>query len=446
MENKMKRFNLALLNLRILLVFVALIVGATQCSAQGVSGYEKDRGQMILAQVKRDIQNNYYDPGYHGIDVDAVFKAAESKIKNAQSTGQILGIIAAAVFELNDSHTFFLPPDRKASTDYGIEMQMIGDFAYVTKVKDKSDAAAKGIKVGDTVYLVDGYQLARQNLWKIVYLYYALRPQPGMRLTVASPGSEPREVDIIAKTTDRRDLDLTNFEDFSSLIRQSENSEAERKQGNRTKELGDTIIWKMPEFNLSADEVDSVMSRVAHHKSLILDLRGNPGGYESTLLRVIANLFDHDVKVGEIQRRKESKPLLAKTRGSSAFSGELVVLVDGSSASSAEILARTVQLEKRGKVIGDRTSGAVMRARPFSHSVGVTSIALYGINVTDADLKMIDGKSLEGVGVIPDEVKLPTGADLASKKDPILSYAAGLVGVSLDPEKAGALFPELKKP
>jgi C-terminal processing protease CtpA/Prc len=104
-----------------------------------------------------------------------------------------------------------------------------------------------------------------------------------------------------------------------------------------------------------------------------------------------------------------------------------------------------VQLQKRGTVVGDRSAGAVMRAREYSHAVGIDTVTFYAAQITDADLKMADGKSLERAGVTPDEIRLPTGADIAAKRDPVLAYAASLAGVAMDAAKAGALFPELKK-
>jgi C-terminal processing protease CtpA/Prc len=133
--------------------------------------------------------------------------------------------------------------------------------------------------------------------------------------------------------------------------------------------------------------------------------------------------------------------VLAKTRGADNFKGELVVLVDSRSASAAEVVARIVQMEKRGTIIGDRSSGAVMRSRNHGHKHGQEIVLYYGASITESDLVMTDGKSLEGVGVVPDKLMLPTAADLAAKRDPVLAHAASLVGLEISAEKAGTLFP-----
>jgi C-terminal processing protease CtpA/Prc len=100
-----------------------------------------------------------------------------------------------------------------------------------------------------------------------------------------------------------------------------------------------------------------------------------------------------------------------------------------------------VQLEKRGTVMGDRSAGAVMETQFLSFAQGGETAIFYSVAVTDADLVMTDGKSLEGVGVKPDEQSLPTPLDLAAGRDPVLAQAARLAGLSLDPVAAGKLFP-----
>lgn len=412
----------------------------TTYGQQPPSGFDKERGRMMLSTIKDDLKKNYYDPNYHGMDLDARFKAADEKIKSAQSLGQIFGIIGQVLVELEDSHTAFYPPGRTNRTEYGWLMQTVGDKVYVSAVKPGSDAEAKGIKPGDEVYSIDGIGPQRDNLWKIQYMYRHLRPRPGMRLVIVKPDGKEQELDVLSKITQgKRITDLTG-DDVWDLIREAENES--RLTRHRTILVNDDLaVWKMPEFNLPKADVDSYLDKFKKKPLLILDLRGNPGGAEDTLLRMIGNFIDHDVTVGELKRRKESKPLIAKTRGADGYKGKLVVLIDSSSGSSAEIFARVIQIEKRGAVIGDRSAGAVMRSRGFNHEIGVDVVAFYSVSITDADLIMTDGESLERTGVVPDEVRLPTAKDMAAQRDPVLAYAASLLGVTITPEKAGALFP-----
>ena len=115
--------------------------------------------------------------------------------------------------------------------------------------------------------------------------------------------------------------------------------------------------------------------------------------------------------------------------------------VDSQSVSASELFARILQLEKRGIVIGDRSAGSVREARHYNYHSGVDTVIFYGASITDTDLIMTDGKSLERTGVTPDEAVLPSAADLASGRDPVLAYAASRLGVKLTPEDAGKMFP-----
>jgi len=422
-----------------MLVFVSLTF-IPKARAQKVESKDRDRGQSMLMRIKDELKKNYYDANFRGMDLDARFATASAKIKEAASVGQILGIIAQVLIELDDSHTFFLPPQHQTRVDYGWNMQMIGDHCFVNSIDKGSDAEAKGVKIGDEVIEAGGYKLGRDNLWKFLYLYNVLRPQPFIRATLRSPGGEPRQLDLISKqTTAKKIIDLTNYNEWQDLVREDERR-AEREQ-DRFKSYGDQLlIWKMNNFDLEDYQVDDTIGRAKKYKALIIDLRGNGGGWVSTMTRLVANLVDHDVKIADSKMRKEVKPLLAKSRGDKVFTGKLTLLVDSDSASASEMLARTMQLEKRGVIIGDQSAGAVMTSRRFGYEYGLDVVIFYGASITIADMIMPDGNSLEHHGVIPDELRLPTAEDLASGKDVVMSYAASLHGVTLDPLEAGKLF------
>ena len=147
------------------------------------------------------------------------------------------------------------------------------------------------------------------------------------------------------------------------------------------------------------------------------------------------------MKIADRVTRDGSKPVKAHSEGKHAFQNKLIVLVDSRSASASEVLARIVQLEKRGIVLGDRSAGAVMEAKHYEYKIGNDTILLYGASITEADLIMTDGKSLEHQGVTPDELSLPTATDIAAGRDPVLARAVEMAGGKISSETAGKLFP-----
>lgn len=436
----------SLVTLRVLISALLLFAFIGSALSQSFSSHDRDRGITMLRTVRDDIKKNYYDPGFRGIDLEARVKLAEERIKQAKSNAEVLGVIAQVMLEFNDSHTVFLPPQRLARVEYGWQMQTFGENCYVIAVKPRSDAEAKGLKPGDLVRKVDGIAPSRANLWIYYYLYNALAPRPIVKVEVQSPGEEPRQLELAAKIqTGKKIFDLTDTIDLNAFWREQEDEV--RMNAHRFHDVNnDVAIWRMPSFDLSKEDVDEKVDKVKRSKTLILDLRRNGGGAVDTLLRLIGNLFDRDLTVGNMKLRKETKPLVAKTRGEGGYKGQLLVLVDSASASAAEILARVVQLEKRGTVLGDRTSGKVMRSRLYPHQMGVETVVFYGTSVTDADVIMSDGRSLEGVGVTPDEMLLPTAEDLRSQRDPVLSRVVSIAGAKLESAEAGKLFPFKWKP
>jgi C-terminal processing protease CtpA/Prc len=429
-----------------LVTLLALALGSPAAvAAQGISKMDRDRTSTMLEQVRKDIERSYYDSTFGGVDVAARFARAEEGIQRASSLGELLGHVAAAVAELDDSHTFFIPPRQTVRAFYGWEMGMIGDSCFVTHVTPDSDADAKGLREGDAVLNVVGLVPARDNLWKLLYLIHVLRPQSSLRVIVRSPGSEPRQLDLAAKVREgKRVVDLTGSDggdDIWTLIREAQDSAASRQ--SLFIELGsDVLFWKLAQFDNFDRRIDDGVKRAQKAKTLILDLRGNGGGQEKALHYLLGALSPDDVVIGTRRERSRTTQLVARGRGEKAFGGRLILLVNAASASASEIVARVVQLGERGIVIGDRTAGAVMVGRTFSHSIGTERVIAYAVNVTVGDLVMTDGGRLERVGVTPNHIVVPTGADLAARRDPTLARAAELAGLTMTPAQAGALLRE----
>jgi C-terminal processing protease CtpA/Prc len=414
--------------------------------AQNLSSYQRQVNSKMISIVKSTLMENYYDPTFHGVDLETKFKEIEQINKQAKSNGEVFVAIAALLMELNDSHTNFIPPTRVNTVEYGWEIKAFGEKCLISYVKPKSDAEKKGLKVGDEVLSLDGFKPSRQLLWQMDYLYRALNPRLKAKLTVLTPEGETKEIEIQSGIIKgKKNTDLTDYNEVAAL-EVKEEREAEQ-YAHKFSEYGkDLIIWKMPAFDLPQDKVDDVTNRISKFKNVIIDLRGNPGGAEITLLRLIGSFTDHDLKIGDLVRRKEKKELIAKTRGKeNIYQGNLIILIDSESGSSSELFARTMQMEKRGTVIGDLSAGAVMRSKYFSKSVGLEMVTFFGLSVTDADLVMTDGKSLERTGVTPDILMIPSALDLKNKRDVVLSTAATRAGVTIEPEKAHALFNNEKK-
>lgn len=399
------------------------------------------RGLNMLDEIKDIIKVRYYDKNYRGINLDERFKAAAERVKKMDTNWQIFRVIGQVLFEFNDSHTRFYPPNRANQVEYGFSIQMVGNNCFVVDVKKGSDADVKGLKVGDIVTGVGKFAPSRENLWKMNYLLYALDPQESIKLYVLNQDRTEREIEI--KST------------FRSIAERQKDAEKRRKQKRENpyrcqKIDAETIACKLETFSVDKKYVDKMMAEVGNHKKMILDLRGNGGGYVKIEEYLTGYFFDRDVKVATFVMRDKNKERIAKSQKEKVFKGELVVLIDSNSASASEVFSRVIQLEKRGKVVGDVSAGAVMTSNfiTMTNSRGVPgfeTLSFFAINLTVADLIMSDGNRLENVGVIPDHPVGPTGKALFEKSDPVLTYSAGLLGAKITSEDAGKFYFLTKK-
>lgn len=423
--------------------FVIIIcLFAVHSWGQKITSIERGDVLSMLQQISPDIKKHYYDPKFNGVNWDAVVAATKQKINQADSESRAVSEIAAALSTFNDSHTFFVPPAYAARYDYGWQGQMIGDRCFVIRVRPGSDAEKKGVKPGDEVMQINGYIPTRENLWKMQYSFNVLRPLPALILALRDPAGNTHEVNVATTVIhEQLVLDATAGDAGYTIWDVIRKEETEAYLGRaRFTEVGDVGVLKLPSFEFDKSNVDWMIGKARKHPALVLDLRGNPGGSEDTLQYVIGACFDKEIKIGDRISRSNHKPIIAKTHDHS-FTGKLVVLVDSKSASAAELFARVIQIEKRGTIIGDTSSGSVMEARQFNYEVGADIVIPFGASISEAEIIMTDGKSLEHHGVIPDEVMLPTAEDLANGRDPVMADAVETLGGKISPEAAGKLFP-----
>lgn len=415
-----------------------------QAPSDAIREGERGRLQGLLNDVVREIRKNYYDPAFPGRNPDAMEATARQRIESARSIGDGLAAIAQYTLDFDDSHTYFIPPFQNVDVDYGWDVGIVGERGIILAVDEGSDAQRQGVHPGDLVETINGFPVTRESLWKIRYLFDTLRPQPGLHLQLLTPGQDARELDLAAKARKRDKVLALEGADAGNgwaRIQDQEDEERRRYPLMLVKRAPGVLLARFHAFDVYENDPDRILSAARGCESLILDLRGNGGGSVLALQKLAGGLFAKDVVLATESQRGKSEEMKAPGRGSGAFAGNVVALVDAQSASASELLARTLQLSGRGIVIGDRSSGSVNVGQLRTASVRRGDYVTAGaVSVTIGDLVMPDGGRLEKTGVTPDLRVIPTQADIAAGRDPVLAKALEVIGHPVDAAEAGQLL------
>ena len=411
--------------------------------AQRPISWERERGVTMIRSIRHDLEKYYYDSTYRGVNVAAHFDSVIDAINQSNDVAEILGIVAGSLLALNDSHTMFVPPAWRDEVEYPWELSMVGDTCFVIGLRPGADTAALGgLAVGDAILAIDNFAPTRRTFWKLEYFYRALRPSPVVQFVARAPGGPPRRVTAHARVIPGKStLDLTGADggtDIWNLIRRRQSIDQDFR--DRYAGFGkDVMVWRMRAFD-APEQIDDAMRRARDYAALIIDLRGNGGGAVDALMRLSGTLIDRVDTIAFGQRRDRRVPAVSKPVDH-PYGGKVIILVDHRSASASEALAKTIQLAGRGVVLGDTTAGALMTSRYYQHQTGSgEATVFYGVNVSVSDFVASDGSRPEGTGVVPDELILPSGADLAAHRDPVLARALARLGKPISPEEAGTLY------
>lgn len=268
---------------------------------------------------------------------------------------------------------------KESSGDYGGVGVLFSEYngrAYAVDVFEGSAAQAADVRQGDFVVAIDG---DRDHDWTTTEVAAALRRDEGESVVV----------------TWRRaaSLDDEGGEEYTTTL---PISNATVKNVEHALE-GSVGYIKLKQITQNADDLVRAAVEDLEEQgatSFVLDIRDNPGGYLTQAVDV-ASLFVKSGTVVKIETREMDESTKVAT-GSFATDKPLVVLVNGNTAASAEVLAAALKDNQRATLVGETTLG--------KGSVQVTRDLSFGgaLRYTAAYYKSPLGHDIDGAGVAPD--------------------------------------------
>ena len=334
----------------------------------------------------------------------------------------IYGAIDGMTEAVGDTgHTSFLTPEERVERSKDLSGKYVGigvriDVAedglpLIIGVFDGSPAEGAGLKEGDEIVSVDGKPTAGHEIDEIVTW---VRGESGstVKVTVRSGASGPtREVSMV-----RADVAVAPVS--WTLV-----------PGTRT------ALVRLDQFSQgAADDLKKALDAVrkAGADRLILDLRGNPGGYVNEADAVASQFLKSGIVFIEraADGHETKHPVAA---GGVATDLPLVVLVDGGTASSSEIVSGAIQDAGRAQIIGIKTYGTGTVLGEFPLSDGSA------LRVGTVEWLTPEGRRIWHEGITPDVV-VERASDVAPlRPDDVGSLTPAEVDKLADPQLARAL-------
>ncbi|KND48942.1 MAG: carboxyl-terminal processing protease [Parcubacteria bacterium C7867-005] len=326
--------------------------------------------------------------------------------KEITDEDKVWGAISGLASSLGDPYTVFFPPTQSElfAADIrgnfeGVGMELTArDGALVVIAPLKGSPAEKsGLLPGDRILKIDDKDTGNISTEDAVKL---IRGPKGTEVKFSISRTGRAQAFIVSVIRDTIDIPTID-----------------------TKNLGNDI-FKIDLYSFTAGSPNLFRKALREfvesgsHK-LVLDLRGNPGGYLEAAIDM-ASWFLPSGKIVVRENFGEGKEeIVYRSKGYDVFTDKLkfVVLVDGGSASASEIFAGAVKEHKRAVIVGEKTFGK----GSVQELVDITSKT--SLKITIARWLTPDGTSISKDGVVPDFEVKRTEADVKAGKDPQLEKA-----------------------
>jgi len=259
----------------------------------------------------------------------------------------------------------------------GIEVGMEDGFIKVISPIDNTPAARAGVKAGDTIIRLDDTPVKGMSLSEAIE---KMRGKPGtdLELTIVRDDSDkPVKITITRDIIKVESVKSRMLEPGYGYLRISQ------FQSNTGEETRKAVE------NLNSEAEGKL-------KGMILDLRNNPGGVLSAAVSV-SDVFLKDGLIVYTEGRGEDNELRFNAKAGDKLDGApLVVLVNGGSASAAEIVAGALQDRQRAIIMGEQTfgKGSVQTILPMNNNTA--------LKLTTARYYTPSGRSIQANGIEPD--------------------------------------------
>jgi len=388
----------------------------------------KDRKE-VFEKIWREIHDHYYDPSYNGVDWNEVHQRYAPLVGAAKNDQEFYALMSQMTSELHDAHTRFNSPEqwrnfrRQQGVTVGFSVDDVDGKTVVTSVTPGSDAARAAIEPGMVVLRVNDTPVAE----RIAEIQKKRLPSSSERATrwfiynrvFAGPADTPVKVAL-----QRADGSV-----FEVNVRRQIYSAAPEVT-THVLPSGNVYIRFDGFQHPITKEFRQALQRFRDAPGLIVDLRRNGGGDLAVLLPIAGYFFGKRTLFAKDSTRT-GKPLSSYVGlfklplqlyvghpGEQIYSGPVVILVDAHSASSSEVFAAGMQDTLRAKIIGSQSCGCVLGiAKPRVMKGGGV------LEMSEVLWFSPKGRKLEGTGIIPDKVVVPSVADLQRRRDPVLAEA-----------------------
>lgn len=352
------------------------------------------RNMRVFDRAWSLVTDRHYDPKLQGVDWPAAAAAFGPQAAAATDKTSLYAAINGMLALLKDSHTHALTPEQATERSTrirartGFNMTRIDGRWAVAEVLPGSPAEAGGVKTGWLALARNGEKIGERTDF------------------------HPAEGEVAQwEFLDEKDRVVT-----LSLVARPLST----KSRQIARELPGGFLY------LRFDEFDGpdrrwLSDQLKDHREapgVVIDLRRNPGGETLSLGISIGEFFDRSVECGTFITRGGRRSVKNSWQfGSAHFDGRVVVLIDGSSASAAEIFSAVLQDHGRATIVGRKSAGAVLASWFYTLPDGGE------LQLSREDYLSPKGRRLEGNGVVPN-VEVPfTLADVRAGRDPDLDAA-----------------------